>query len=305
LVLVAHGVDQIFTDGVGWTGQPLDVRSGSPRIQYIGLFADPNDLGMLFVMCVPLCVYFGQKGGFLAKLFWWAGTAFLMYGVYLTNSRGAILALIAQFTIWSALRIGKITTGVAFSLLVPMVVAATRLTGGIDTQEESTAGRIDAWYTALQLWQHHPLFGIGQGLFTDYNVLTAHNSWLLVLAETGFLGYFFWFTATTLSLLMLWKMMSSTAADGPILRVQTADGRLAAALFMSTAGALGAAFFLSRSYSLLFFLLWGWAAGHYIGMRRRDPKLPKIEFDGARWIGFTLLSVGIAYAIVKFSLVVL
>jgi O-antigen ligase len=308
LVLVAHGVDQILSGGVGWTGQGLDSRSGTGRIQYIGLFADPNDLGMLFVLCIPLCLYFGRKGGVIAKVFWWAGAAFLGYGVYLTNSRGALLSLIALITIWSALRIGKMTTGVAFALLVPMVVAATRLTGGIDTQEESIAGRLDAWYTALQLWEQRPLFGIGYGLFTDHNALTAHNSWLLVLAETGFVGYVFWFTATTLSLRMLWCMMSSPTSDGSTLRAQTPDCRLAAALFWSAAATLGAAFFLSRSYSLLFFLLWGWAAGHYLGMRRRGWALREFTLDSnamRRWVGLAIFSVAIAYLIVKFSLVAL
>ena len=40
-VLALHGVEQVST-GVGWTGTPL---SEGGRIQYVGIFNDPNDLG--------------------------------------------------------------------------------------------------------------------------------------------------------------------------------------------------------------------------------------------------------------------
>ena len=43
-VMALHGIDQ-FNNGVGWTGIPLIQDT---RIRYIGVFADPNDLGMLF-----------------------------------------------------------------------------------------------------------------------------------------------------------------------------------------------------------------------------------------------------------------
>ena len=52
-VLALHGIDQAST-GIGWTGVEL---SQGTRIQYVGIFNDPNDLGMLFVMCLPMAFY--------------------------------------------------------------------------------------------------------------------------------------------------------------------------------------------------------------------------------------------------------
>jgi O-antigen ligase len=199
---------------------------------------------------------------------------------------------------------GKTAAAAACLLLLPVLVAGTRLTGGIDVEEESAAGRVDAWYTALQVWKHNPVFGVGYGQFLDYNELTAHNSWLLVLAETGFLGYALWFTATTLSLLMLWKIMStspSSAAGSPT----SHDAALASALFWSSCGMLVAALFLSRSYNQLFFLFWAWSTGLYTGARRRDPTLPEYQIKtlAARWFGFTVASIFGAFVIVRLLLV--
>ncbi|MEW5318897.1 MAG: hypothetical protein WDW38_010081 [Sanguina aurantia] len=90
MVLALHGVEQAKT-GIGWTGTPL-IEDG--RIQYVGIFNDPNDLGLLFVATLPMAVYLRRFGGFLGKLFWLAGALLLLYGVYLTNSRGAMLAVL-------------------------------------------------------------------------------------------------------------------------------------------------------------------------------------------------------------------
>jgi O-antigen ligase len=303
LVLAVHGFDQ-FANGVGWTGQELDTRSGGNRIQYIGVFSDPNDLGMLFVMCVPLCLYLGTLGGVLAKTLWWTGSALLTVGIYLTNSRGALLALFCTVALWSSKRVGKVAAAAVCVLLLPLVVAGTRLTGGIDVEEESAAGRVDAWYTALQVWEHNPLFGVGYGQFVDYNSLTAHNSWLLALAETGLFGYVLWFSATTLSMVMLWKI-ASTPPSAPEGSLTSHDRNLAAALFWSSCGMLIAALFLSRSYNQLFFLFWAWSAGHYTGARRRDPTLPAFELKrlAAPWFGLTVASILGAFVIVRILLI--
>ncbi len=93
-VLALHGIDQAST-GIGWTGVEL---SQGTRIQYVGIFNDPNDLGMLFVMCLPMAFYLSSRGGWLGlkRLFWWATIVLLVWGCYLTNSRGTLLALVAM-----------------------------------------------------------------------------------------------------------------------------------------------------------------------------------------------------------------
>ena len=38
------------------------------------------------------------------------------------------------------------------------------------------------------MWRSHPFLGVGLGQFGEYHYLTAHNSYLLALAELGFPG---------------------------------------------------------------------------------------------------------------------
>ena len=74
-VLAIHGIDQV-ENGVGWTGMTLsqEDEEGGGRIQYVGIFNDPNDLGLLFVCDVPMAFYLSTRGGFagLCRLFWLA-----------------------------------------------------------------------------------------------------------------------------------------------------------------------------------------------------------------------------------------
>src|SRR3546814_8779604 len=91
VVLTILGIGQVGL-GQGWTGMPT-VQDG--RIQYVGIFSDPNDLAMLFIMAVPMTLLMAGRGGLLGlrRVFWWAAALTLLYGVYLTNSRGAFLAV--------------------------------------------------------------------------------------------------------------------------------------------------------------------------------------------------------------------
>jgi hypothetical protein len=61
LVLVAHGVEQAEL-GIGWTGVGL---SQETRTQYVGIFNDPYDLGLLFVMVLPMALYLSRGGGLM------------------------------------------------------------------------------------------------------------------------------------------------------------------------------------------------------------------------------------------------
>jgi O-antigen ligase len=231
----------------------------------------------------------------------------LLVGIYLTNSRGGLLVLLLEIAIWSAIRLGSVATGALAVALIPVVFAATRLST-MNAEEESAAGRVDAWYVALQLFREHPLFGVGYGLFADHNEITAHNSWMLVLAELGLPGYLLWFTLVGISLQMMWTVSRFRAAHERAEDANSADAdrALAAALLWSGGGMMAAAFFLSRSYSILMFLFWGCAAGHYLGARRRTPVLPSLGLESLarRWAGFAIASIAVFFVLVRALLLV-
>jgi putative inorganic carbon (HCO3(-)) transporter len=209
-VLVLHGHLQTTT-GIGWTGQPM-VRG---RITYSGIFDDPNDIGLLIVTSLALAIFHCRTQGlWLARALFAGAIGWLLYGVYLTDSRGTMLAalLIIGLEMWRAF--GKIVAGICAAAAIPVLVAFTRLSQ-LDTQDESAAGRFEAWYDGMQFLRERPIFGVGWDNFIDYAYgITAHNSWMLAMAELGILGYTFWFAFVTLTGWMSLRL-AFPASPGP------------------------------------------------------------------------------------------
>ena len=298
-VLALHGVLQVQT-GIGWTGKPL-VEDG--RIQYVGIFSDPNDLGLLFVTALPMVVYLAGRGGStgLAKLFWVATTGLLLYGTYLTFSRGAVLAVAAIAVVYVWRRWGLVLAGILGTAgLTGIMMLPSRLSE-LSAGESSAAGRVDAWYAGLQMFFSDPLLGVGPGNFTEYNDLAAHNSLVVVLAETGIAGYILWIAFVGYC---FWMMNSAPAQIGN----EAADESVwrewrpvFSALLLSLVGWSAAAFFLSRSYVITLYLLAGIIVGSYTTARKEMPSLREFRLinDLVRWPAIALASIFALYVLVK------
>ena len=299
-VLAVYGIEQV-RNGIGWTGQPL---SQETRIQYVGIFNDPNDLGLLFVMCLPMAFYLSTRGGFmgLRRLFWLALAAALLWGIFLTNSRGAFVAVAVLVAVFVWRRRGIIWAAVLGSCFVVAMMALPSRMQELDVDEESAFGRIDAWYEGLQMFSGHPIFGVGAGNFTEINPLTAHNSFVLVLAETGIIGYMLWFIFVCYGFRMTMAVLhhNPEPADAATPAWKT-ERSLATTLLLAQAGFFAAAFFLSRSYVILLYLLTALVLGWYTGARERWPALPRFELsrDLIRWPLIAVASVAGLYVIVK------
>lgn len=299
MVLAMHGVEQIRT-GIGWTGM---VPSEDNRIQYVGIFNDPNDLGLLFAVTLPMAFYLSKHGGFLGRLFWLAGAALLLYGIYLTNSRGAGLAVLAMAAVYLWQRRGVATALVLGSAgLVGMMMMPSRMQD-ISVDEDSAFGRVDAWYEGMHMFLSHPLFGIGAGNFTDYNDITAHNSFVLVLAETGLFGYITWLAFVGYGFWMMLTILRHRPDDaaGETAGQAWKDERgLALTLLLAQCGFFAAAFFLSRSYIVVLYLLAAVVVGHYLEVRQRHPALPAFGLSEGwlRWVPVSLGSIAGLFVVV-------
>jgi hypothetical protein len=308
-VLAVHGIEQSVT-GIGWTGVEM---SQETRIQYVGIFNDPNDLGMLFVMCLPMAFYLGARGGLLGlrRLFWWTAAGLLVYGIYLTNSRGTLLALVALLGVYVWQKRGLVTAGVlAVGALVGLMAMPSRMQE-LDSSEASAAGRIDSWYEGIQMFISDPLFGVGAGGYTDVNPLTAHNSFVLVLAEMGIIGFTIWLAIAgysfrmTLSVLKRGdEVMDDVPAEVPdeVVVAEWRDDRaLTLTLLLSLVGYFVSAFFLSRSYVIILYLLVALIVANYVRMRATYSSLPAFSLDKdlVRWPVYAVLWVIGLYIMVK------
>ena len=159
----------------------------------LGVISDPNDLAQVFVATIPLLWIWWKPGRFVGNLlFTLVPAAFLTLGVYYTHSRGGAIALIAILLFGFKDKLGLVKSSI-FAGIALAGLLALNISGGRGMNDDD-GGRVAAWVTGLEIFKVHPLFGIGVENFSDYNETgaTAHNSYVLCLAELGIFGYFFW-----------------------------------------------------------------------------------------------------------------
>lgn len=301
--LSAHGIDQSMK-GIGWSGAEL---SQGTRITYLGIFNDPNDLAAAFVIGLPMLAYrLHRAGGFLGRLFWFSAMGTTIYAIYLTNSRGGLLAAASQGFVFLWRRYGIWKAGfAALPGLVVLAMLPSRLSE-IDADEASAAGRVDSWYQGVLMLQSHPVFGVGKGNYVEHHPLTAHNSIVLVFAELGVTGYYVWLSFVALSFFMVLRIVrrppggprAPAEAECPQWpRVYT----IAQTYWYAAIGFFVAAFFLSRSYNVLLFMLCAACVAAFQLARAAWPGLPPVRF--AQWAvplaGLEILTIVGMFLVVK------
>lgn len=263
LFMVLNGFYQIQGGaGLGLAGNTATQQGEDLlRIRYLGLFSDPNDLGMLLVMVLPFVFALKSRVPPVFRLPFWLASLALLYGIYLTNSRGTLVSLLgltvfATWKLFGTLRSGMLA--VALSPLALFFVSNTREF----SVDESAEGRLDAWYAATQLFFENPLFGVGQGMFTEYHVRTAHNSFALAISEMGFVGSFLWVAVIVATFQGLSKisgqpglqLIKERAPDRLVAYSQ--ESQISAALLFSLVAYVISSVFLSRTYQpLLYYFL--------------------------------------------------
>ena len=280
---------------VGWTGVEMYERTDSGpkpvwQIRYLGIFADPNDLGMAIVCSLPMIAYqLQQSKGKLGKLFWIAVLWLHLHTVYLTNSRGTLLAVGAILGCWGVLRYGgvKILAPMAFLALVAPMLLPSRMSVSGDTSSQE---RIQSWYQGLLMFRSHPLLGVGKDRFTDYNFLTAHNSWVLAFSELGLIGFYFWVSLLFVSFYMVWTFRNSSplSENVAIQALYSKERRLASVTMFSMIGVYSSAFFISRTYTIVLYIVAGLATAQYHRITRNFPDI----VIKSMWGRMFLISIG-------------
>jgi hypothetical protein len=274
----------------GYTGVPAEDDSGESlwRVRGLGILNDPNDFGQALVLTLPLLALAWKPRRLLRNLLLvGAPMALVLYSIYLTHSRGAVLGVAIVALLGLRRVLGNFRTGL-LAVVGGAVAMGLGLAGGreFSAQEESAGQRIDAWYDGLQMFRGQPLFGVGYGAFTDHHPLTAHNSFVLCFAELGLLGLLPWVAL----LVLAWRELSQvTRFAAP----SSTEARMAEALRIALLGFLTCAWFLSRTYQPLLFLLLGLCFGAAWCARQGALGSPQpVVWPLPHW---RLASVGVAF----------
>jgi hypothetical protein len=255
----------------------LEMENGAGEMIYRlrgqGSINDPNDFGQVIVCVIPLIFFFWRPKSTGRNFFFVIlPVAVLLFGTFLTHSRGALVALMAVAIMAARRRIGTLPA-IIVAAGVFAGAMALNFTGGREISAGSGSDRTALWGEGLQMLKAHPLFGVGLGRVSDYTDtgLTAHNTVVVCAAELGLVGLFFWclFLFPTLrDTLAVASLEKSTEAQSRSLpppnleaKMELIDqaeiGRLGRLVVLSLTGFLVAGWFLSRAYVMTFFLLGG------------------------------------------------
>lgn len=158
------------------------------RVRYRGELKDPNEVALAICAgAIALLIGFAtrQRESSAKRLGLVLVLALAVVTVFLTKSRGGLVAMMLVPALYMVRRHGLATLIPAVFLAVPVLIFGGRSDANA---EMSTEMRYDAWATGLDLWHHNPIFGVGARQFAAHHFLTAHNSFVLTLAELGFVG---------------------------------------------------------------------------------------------------------------------
>ena len=221
------------------------------RIRYLGYFNDPNDLAQYFLVCLPFIGLLWRKNSMIRNLLIVVPMMlYTLFGMYLSHSRGVLLGLVVLVGLYFVERVNKMFAMIGAAILAVVLISAN-FAGGRAISFGSGSDRIEAWGAGLTMLRENPLFGVGYNLFTENNSLTAHNSFVLCFAELGLIGSFIWLG------LLISTMVECTKVIRRFEGVPAAADlvRWTKALRMSLAGFAATAWFLSRTYNILLYVL--------------------------------------------------
>jgi hypothetical protein len=243
---------------------------GDFRVIASGLFSDPNDFAMLYIMAMPFVFCLVAAGAAItSKLLLLCSLPPMMYVLWYAKSRGGVIGFCAMMLAYSWLSAKNLFV----RLLLVVVLLSSIVAFGPERArgtyiEGSAAGRVIEWGYGIQMLKENPLFGFGYMRWTDFSGGTAaHNSAVNCFAELGLIGYFCWFT---LCLIVIKSVLRIARAVG---QLDSGTRRLASGLFAAQVGYLTAAFFLTRTYNPVLFFLLGMGVGlvRWIESREQTP----------------------------------
>jgi O-antigen ligase len=178
-----------------------------------GKAADPNYFAATLLLPLSLALHgYLTPRGWLVRLGWLSVAAALGFGILVTGSRGALVAVVVMILFYMYTRqasrlmtIPFVAIFVALSLLMPAAFF-TRLQ---TTAETGGAGRTVVWQGGLVAFKRYGLVGAGLNNFTiayrenvgvaplyhGRYVMAAHNTYLEIAVEAGVAGLILLLTA--------------------------------------------------------------------------------------------------------------
>jgi putative inorganic carbon (hco3(-)) transporter len=259
VILSYHAYLQVQTGhGFGNIEPYGSFDTGDFRVIGTGIFSDPNDFAMLYIMALPFVFSLMAAGAAVtSKLVLLCTLPPMVYVMYYTKSRGGVIGFCAMFLAYSWMTTKNALVRIVMVVLLLSTIALFGPERVRTSYEEgSSAGRVMEWGLGIQMLKQNPLFGFGYQRWPDFSGgMAAHNSLVNCFGELGLVGYTCWFTLC----LIVVKSVHRISRAGDQIDVNTR--KLASGLYAALVGFLTSAFFLTRTYNPALYFLLGMGVG--------------------------------------------
>ncbi len=306
-VMWAFVAGALLTAVIGLAGgsspESFDPYGDTSRLA--GQIGDPNEFASVLVPALVFSAFMlATVRSALLRWLLLVSTAIFAVALFLTNSRGGLVALGVTFLAvpflagpMRARAIAVILTvaalGVSYYVLVAPPQALHRIS---HFSAGGGTGRTDLWSIAVDMTAHHPFGGVGADNFQvvepryalrnvnlpsiAYVIDTpkvAHNTYLHVLAELGIVGFSAFALLIGGALLAAWRAVRAFACAG----ARDLDA-LSRGILIGTIGMLAAIVFISSQYGKQLWLLVGILAALLAIARRREAPLEPAAAVGGK-----------------------
>jgi O-antigen ligase len=277
-VLGAYVLGASLAAGYGVLNPPQNVAYYEVS-RVSGTIGDPNELASALVggTVLALALALVLRRAPLLRLLAFGASALCLAGIFLTLSRGGLVALL--FALAAAIVIGgrwrimavALAAVIGLSGYLYFVYFASPDAANRITKVQGGTGRTDIWKVGWRMVQAHPVRGVGAGNFQTSSIhyllqpgsierdefivdtpKVAHNTYLQVLAELGIVGAALFLAIIGFSLLCTLKAARIFERLG-----DTTLEVLSRALLVALFGVLAADFFISQEFSKQLWLLIG------------------------------------------------
>ena len=247
-----------------------------------GSMFDPNDMAYLLVSLLPFCVFcLLIEAGWINRLVSIAAAVTSVTLILYTGSRTGVIGLAAIGILLLCTKVVPIKAASKFGMVASFLVVLVLIQDRVnidrylsltnvenDYNSTSESGRIGIWKRSYDLILENPITGVGVGCFPmaigylrgQEGVLpqwqAAHNSYILVAAETGVIGFLIYLTNIVRCLRSFVQATRSHIMSDPSHFLRIVAGLLEVGFIAH----LICAFFLTQGYSLLFPLYFAFSA---------------------------------------------
>jgi O-antigen ligase len=190
--------------------------------RFVSIYNNPNYLGvLLFCMLYFQIVSWKYSSTIMEKIYFFIVILANLFLIYITNSRSVLLAILMVLIVWFILRYTKKVYSYLFYIILLINFAflfmytklkGTELGNSLNelsleyTSKNLFSGRSEIWEQLFIKITEQPLLGYGMGIRASDIIstpLTAHNQYLQIVIEVGFVGFaiFLFFLYT------IWKLL--------------------------------------------------------------------------------------------------